>query len=287
MTTLQDTGKFRSNTKDQFYTKPTVAASCIARILTVWPDATESHWIEPSAGNGAFVAAAQAAGITDILAVDIAPASGTVGIETADFLTWTPPSAPNLVFGNPPFGRQGSLAKAFIARAATFVDRIAFILPRSFHKPSMYRAFPREFHCVWSEELEADSFLVNGGSYSVPCVFQMWKRLTWLRPAPAVTAPEGFHYVKSTEAHDLVVRRVGVRAGAAIVATEGLTPSPQSHHFLRLADSVRGGVSIAELVAKISAYPFPSNTTGPRSLSKGEINEAINAILEELEPEDV
>jgi hypothetical protein len=225
------------------------------------------------------------AGVTNTVALDIAPAAGATGIDVADFLTWSPPSSSTeyLVFGNPPFGRQGSLAKAFIAHAATFASRIAFILPRSFHKPSMFRAFPLEFHCVWVEELPADSFLVNGESHSVPCVFQMWERLTWPRPAPAAVAPEGFQYVKATEAHDFVVRRVGVRAGAAMVATEGLTPSPQSHHFLRLADSVRGVVSVAELVAKISAHEFPTNTTGPRSLSKGEINEVINALLAELE----
>ena len=284
----QDTGKFRSNTKDQFYTKPTVATACVSRILTVWgnnvPD-VPYQWIEPSAGSGAFVTAAAVAGVSDIIALDIAPAPSAIGIETADFLTWTPPptTTNRMVFGNPPFGRQGSLAKAFIAHAATFATRIAFILPRSFQKPSMSRAFPQEFHCVWSEELSEDSFLVNGKSHSVPCVFQLWERRIGV-PRAMVTAigPEGFLYVKATESHDVVVRRVGVRAGAATAAATAAAPSPQSHHFLRLTDEVRDAVSVTELATKISAHTFPTNTTGPRSLTKSEINEVINVILAEL-----
>jgi hypothetical protein len=287
MTTLQDTGKFRSNTKDQFYTKPTVAAACVARILTVWlNEVTEvtgisSRWIEPSAGGGAFVTAAAAAGISDIVAMDVAPTAA--GIETADFLKWTAPTgAASLVFGNPPFGRQGSLAKAFIARAASFASRIAFILPRSFQKPSMSRAFPPEFHCIWSEELSEDSFLVNGKSHAVPCVFQLWERRIGVpRELMVAAEAEGFSYVKSTESHDFVVRRVGVRAGAAMVAAVGVSPSPQSHHFIRIADDVREAISITEITTKISAHIFPTNTTGPRSLTKSEINGVINAILAE------
>jgi hypothetical protein len=285
MTAVQDTGKFRSNMKDQYYTKPAVAIDCVTRILTVWPSAAAAtKWIEPSAGSGAFLEAAAAREITDIIALDISPATDVSGIETADFLSWDPPvGADILVFGNPPFGRQGATAKAFIARAATFATRIAFILPRSFIKPSMSRAFPAEFHCMWSEELPYDSFLVNGESYAVPCVFQLWERRVGIpRALPTVIEPEGYTYVKATVMYDLVIRRVGVRAGAAMVETSGPAPSPQSHYFLLLDDSVRDGVSVEELAAKISAHSFPTNTTGPRSLSKGEINEVVNVILGQL-----
>jgi hypothetical protein len=273
----QDTGKFRTNTNDQFYTKPEVAAACVARIISIWPDSSGARWIEPSAGKGAFLEAAAAHGISAI-GLDIAPARE--GILATDFLTWSPSEDEEdcLLFGNPPFGRQGSSAKAFIARGGLFARRIAFILPRSFLKPSMTRAFPLEFHCCWSEELAADSFLVNGLSYAVPCVFQMWERRPGIpRALEAAVEPQGFLYVKGTEQYDLAIRRVGVYAGKATVATAGVTPSVQSHYFVRL--TMPGGMSREELAAQISAHEFPSNTTGPRSLTKGEVSAVVNAIL--------
>jgi hypothetical protein len=282
--TIQDTGKFRTNLKDQYYTCPAVASACVARILTQWPDAVGDRWIEPAAGEGVFLTAAAGVGVTDLIAMDIDPPAAAA-VQKRDFLTWVPAATGSryMLFGNPPFGRQGAVAKRFIQHGATFADRIAFILPRSFQKPSMSRAFPPDFHCVWSEELAADSFVVNGAPHSVPCVFQLWERRAGIaRPATVAVEPLGFHYVSAGDTHDLVVRRVGVRAGAASVATAGVTPSPQSHHFLRLADEVRAAISVTDLAGRVSAHEFPSNTTGPRSLSKSEINTVINGVLEEL-----
>jgi isocitrate lyase len=48
----QDTGKFRTNTKDQFYTDEKVAETCIECILTLLPFTNEYLWVEPSAGAG-------------------------------------------------------------------------------------------------------------------------------------------------------------------------------------------------------------------------------------------
>jgi hypothetical protein len=36
---------------------------------------------------------------------------------------------------------------------------------------------------------------------------------------------------------------------------------------------------VKEIVDKVNAHVFPTNTTGPRSLSKPEINEVLNTIL--------
>lgn len=50
----QDTGKFRKNTNDQFYTNENVAKSCIKLITDTLPETFDYLWIEPSAGNGSF-----------------------------------------------------------------------------------------------------------------------------------------------------------------------------------------------------------------------------------------
>ena len=207
----QDTGKFRQNTNDQFYTKAAVAAKCVNTILTLCPETTLYEWIEPSAGNGAFLKALPSN--IHPISLDIDPKDPR--IEKADFLKWTSPSTtqPRIFFGNPPFGRQGSAAKSFIRHAATSATIIAFILPRSFVKPSMSKVFPLHFHCIHSEELVAHSFEVNGQSYDVLCVFQIWRRQATERLIEPVIEPAGFQYVKHGLTFHLAIRRVGVNAG--------------------------------------------------------------------------
>jgi hypothetical protein len=311
----QDTGKFRSNLADKFYTKPAVARKCVDRILERVAGVRGWQWIEPSAGGGAFLQSAAAAGVV-VMGMDIDPKGE--GIVQGDFLKWRPIGGgagagagavaleKRLVFGNPPFGRQGSLAKSFVQHASGFADAIAFVLPRSFLKPSMSRAFPLRFHCIWSEEAEKDAFEVNGAVYDVPCVFQIWVKQGTERDVAEAEGAEGFAYVKAGEAFDIAFRRVGVYAGRSFVPKEIVVDlggrqvalqemkayigtngkpdafefSPQSHYFLRLDEGNK--TKRDALVAAVNAVEFPSNTVGPRSVSKGEANAVLNRLLREI-----
>ncbi len=282
----QDTGKFRTNTKDQYYTAPATAATCVARILEVLPASTGYRWIEPAAGAGAFLDAAVASGQSPV-GLDVDPRDPR--IQTADFLKWAPPltsnnNTPILIYGNPPFGRQSATARAFIRHAATFATAIAFILPRSFEKPSMTAVFPPTFHCLYSAPLPPNSFIVNGAPYDVPCVFQVWERQTEARAQVAATPPIGFTYVKATEIHDLIIRRVGVYAGAAYLPSTTEQRSPQSHYFIRLDPAYVP--QTAKILERLNAHTFPTNTTGPRSISKPEVNDVLNTILTTAVPSD-
>lgn len=256
---MQDTGKFRLNLNDKFYTKPNVATSCVNELKKH----AVGTWIEPSAGAGAFIDAVG----DKIVAMDIDP--GRDEIVKQDFLTWRSPYKECTVFGNPPFGRQSTLARKFIKHASTFASVIAFILPRSFTKPSMQRAFPLEFHLVYEIELEKDSFIVNDKSYDVPCVFQIWKRMNTQREVHVESDVE-WKYVKKNEPHDIAIRRVGVYAGKCMLPNNSL--SIQSHYFIKLPD----GNNVDEIIDYVCKNEFPSNTTGPRSLSKAEINSVLS-----------
>jgi hypothetical protein len=271
----QDTGKFRKNEKDQYYTKLPVAANCIGQILKVCSDPTTYQWIEPSAGSGSFLNALPA-GI-DTLGIDIEPKCS--GILAGDFLSWTPTTErKRVVFGNPPFGRQGSLAKSFIKHAAQFADIIAFILPRSFVKPSMNRAFPLRFHCVYSEELEKNSFMVNEKDHDVPCVFQIWVKKDVNRIPPSPISEEGFKYVKHDEPFDIAFKRAGGLAGQCYTPSTTLKVfNPQYHYYFKLDAEYLP--HIEKIVNNVNSHIFPSNTTGPRSLSKSEANEVLNSVL--------
>ena len=289
----QDTGKFRTNTKDQFYTDVIVAKKCIKIIISSIQtiggggasaiDPSSYLWVEPSAGNGSFLH-----NIPEIytkLGLDIDPKKPDILCH--DFLQWTPPqdnTKPIIIFGNPPFGSQSTLAKAFITRSCSFATIIAFILPKSFVKPSMYRAFDPLFHCIHSSNIGEDAFiLVNSATkHNVPCVFQIWVKGTNPRPVEEKTAENGFQYVKETDPYDLAFRRVGVYAGKCYInaGDYGTEYSPQSHHFLKFNEKYEK--YIAHIAGKINCHKFPSNTVGPRSLSKSEINAVINTIIGDL-----
>ena len=285
----QDTGLFRTNTKDQYYTTDTTAKYCIDKLLLKLPvllstqGIQEYIWLEPSAGSGSFVNHIPATiHMENRIALDIEPAAA--GIHKQDYLSWDVPQPSigkkYLVFGNPPFGRQSKLAKSFINKSCKFAEIIAFILPKSFVKPSMNRVFSPEFHCISSEDLASNSFLLNGTApYNVPCVFQIWQKQEIPRIVQPEIKPLGYKYVKSNESYDVALRRIGVYAGKAFnpVLKPGATYSKQSHYFISLAQQYM--LHVSQIIEKINAHLFPSNTVGPRSLSKSEANEVINLIL--------
>ena len=266
---MQGTGKDR-DTKDQFYTKRSIAESCVKDILQTLPWSSTALWIEPSAGAGAFL------GIYggETIALDLEPKAA--GIVTQDFLNWTHVGeSKRLFFGNPPFGRQGSIAKKFLRHACEQgADAMAFILPRSFMKPSMYGCIPLNFHLAKQVQLPKNSFEVNKESYDVPCVFQIWEKRGNNRESPEKEEADGFVYVKPGEAYDLAFRRVGGDAGQTFLRGE-IQPSVQSHHFLKFDE----GIDIADIQKRVNQHIFPSNTTGPRSLSKSEINSVLNKLI--------
>ena len=271
----QDTGKFRKNTKDQYYTKSSVAKKCVDKIREMVPNSETFQWIEPSAGNGAFLKILP--GHIDKIGIDLEPKSAD--IQQGDFLTWIPTTnKKRIFFGNPPFGRQASLAKSFIKYASQYAEIIAFILPRSFVKPSMSRAFPVRFHCLHSEELEKNAFEVNKVEYDVPCVFQIWEKKLVDRPLEDSVTEEGFEYVKHGEAFHIAFKRVGGLAGKCY-PSDKTDYNKQCFYFLKLENQYIG--KIQEIIQKVNAHVFPSNTVGPRSLSKSEATIVLNRLISE------
>lgn len=269
----QDTGKFRINMKDQFYTNESVAKSCIKRIINMLPFTNDYLWIEPSAGNGAFLHNIPSS--FQKIGIDLEPKAED--ILKQDFLKWKPPLNKDIiVFGNPPFGRQSSLAKAFITKSCQFAKIIAFILPKSFVKPSMFGVFDLKFHLIQCVELEKNSFIINGCEYDVPCVFQIWQKTDINRVNEEKIHPKGFEYVKCNEDYHIAFRRVGGLAGKCY-KNNNSEFNIQSHYFIKFNDDI--APYIDTIIEKINNHEFPSNTVGPRSLSKNEINFVINNII--------
>lgn len=178
------------------------------------------------------------------------------------------------VIGNPPFGRQSSLAIKFIKKSCEFCDSVSFILPRSFKKDSLKRAFPMTFHLISETDLPNNSFIVNGEQHDVPCVFQIWEKKASPRLANEKHAPLHFLFVKKAENPDISFRRVGVNAGTIDKSID--EKSIQSHYFIKFTNDKSVNDNIKTLA--VATYDL-DNTVGPKSISKQELICAFNLLL--------
>lgn len=201
---MQSTGINR-DTKDQFYTKPQVANQCIDRWLEKITElsTSKSLLIEPSAGSGSFSDILHDKGFK-VDCFDIDPKKEY--ITKKDFLTHDLSEYKKRTdvhcIGNPPFGRQSSLAKKFIKHCATVCDSISFILPKSFRKESFQKSFPLCFHLLHEIDLGENAFTINDKPYHVPCVFQIWIKMDQERTVEPPPIPVGFKFVKRPEIRD-------------------------------------------------------------------------------------
>ena len=224
--------------------------------------------IEPSAGSGVFLEFLHTI-CDNVLAFDIAPEHPE--IVKQDYLIMNNPKSDEKihVVGNPPFGRQSSLAKKFIKKSCLFSDTISFILPKSFKKASFDKTFPLNFHKTLEIDLKTNSFLLNGNSYDVPCVFQIWIKKDFDRSIPPIEKAINFEFVRKDEPHDISFQRIGSRAGKVETHTDD--KNIQSHYFIKFEKVVD--------LDKYKNLEFPhNNTVGPKSISKPELINMFNKV---------
>lgn len=262
---LCDTIRNPNKALDQFYTHPDLAGAYAKEVAARWPGA-DVLFVEPSAGNGAFVRPLREAG-RRVRAMDIAPQASD--IECGDFLVahslFSGDHPKAVVVGNPPFGKNASLAVKFFNRAAQDADAIAFIVPRTFRKMSLQRRLNPHFHLVADEDVPPGAFLLDGHAHDVPCAWQTWEKRDHKREVPEPPCVD--HLIEYTEPAlaDFAMRRVGFYAGRVIVGNIGHL-SRTTHYFLR--EITQGA---AGMLSGIDWLDVADQTAGVRSLSKREI----------------
>jgi len=209
----------RRVTDEAYYTSRDIARSCVTRLGECVALDEFDLIVEPSAGNGSFLAFLPE---RTTVALDITP--GAPDILQRDFLTWQPPNNARriLVIGNPPFGQRAAIASRFVAHAAHFAHVIAFILPRSFNKETFQTRIPPLFHLA--DALNLDGPFHCGGAHAyVKTTFQIWvradtPRMQIVRPRShpdfamrhahlSRVSPEVLAQLKAT--HDFVIPQVG------------------------------------------------------------------------------
>lgn len=270
----------KRDTIDKFYTKPAISQECIDIVYRYF-ELSNSIVIEPSAGDGSFSNILSKNKEFELRSYDLSPQNEN--ITKIDFLS---DEMENILkefnkaihfIGNPPFGRQSTLAKKFIKRCCKYGDSISFILPKSFKKTSMNNSFNKYFHLEISRDLKENSFLIDGEEVNVPCVFQIWIKKETPREFEEKYIPINFKYVKINENPDFAIRRVGVYAGA-IFSKNLDKKSFQSHNFIKINNNIDKSKFI-KLYNQVE-YVNKNDTVGPKSISKNSITKEINKILQ-------
>ena len=260
---------------DKFYTSTNIANKCIHFIKENIDIQENDICIEPSAGNGSFINP-----IKKLFKIykfyDLKPENNQILEQdylNFDYNTIIQNSYNKIhIVGNPPFGRQSSLAIKFIKKSCEYCDSISFILPKSFKKDSLKKHFPLNFHLIYEYILPTNSFIVDEKEYDVPCVFQIWLKKNFNREVQAKLIPNKYNFVKIDENPDISFRRVGVYAGK--VDTTITDKSIQSHYFIKFNNNI----FTDELFKKLNNihYSCKNNTTGPKSISKQELIKEFN-----------
>jgi len=254
---------------DKFYTKPEIAKKCFDLIKSQIKE--KDLIIEPSAGNGAFIKYI-IANKNNYLFYDIKPENDKIikqnylKLNTTIFMKRKNKIH---VIGNPPFGRQSSLAIKFIKKSAEFADTISFILPKSFKKTSMINKIPLNFHLFLQKDLPKNSFLKEGIEYNVPCVFQIWIKKDYNRKKQLKVISKHFKFVKKEDNPDIAIRRVGSNAGK-MYFNNIIDRNPSTHYFLKLKDK--------SLISNMKPYNKFNNSVGPLSISKQELIKFYNRL---------
>jgi len=271
---IQMTQYVRDEGLDKFYTLPEYSKHCIDKIVELYDISCWELIVEPSAGNGSFLNQIPS---NNKIGIDISPEHPA--IITQDFLTYSPPTNINhiLVIGNPPFGKNSSLAIKFFNHAAKWANVIAFIIPRTFRKVSVQNKLHLSFHLVHDEDVP-----ITPCCFSPPmmakCCFQVWEKkitdrhiiqlptthIDWVflpfgpiddkgQPTPPTNA-------------DFAMRAYGGKIGE-IVSTNLHELRPKSWHW------IRSNIDKTELIARFKRLDYSNslNTARQNSMGRGEL----------------
>jgi len=264
------------NTIDKYYTKNDIVELCLNFVKKYIQINIDDLIIEPSAGNGSFITGIKSL-TSNFKFYDLEPDNDE--IIKQDYLLYDYSIIKETfskihIIGNPPFGRQSSLAIKFIKKSCEFCDSISFILPKSFKKDSLKNKIPLNFHLIFEFDLPENSFLVNNVEHNVETVFQIWEKKDALRTIIKNEEPLNFVFIKKNENPDISFRRVGVNAGIIDVNIDN--KSIQSHYFIKFTNNK----SVNDNIDLLKVIQFNhNNTVGPRSISKQELIKEFNKYI--------
>lgn len=270
---------------DQFLTKHEVSEMCISFLSKLTNINLFDIILEPSCGNGSFLRYLPSKTIyIDIDSTDENRRIDFLKTSSICDMKYEHGNKKFLTIGNPPFGKNSSLAISFFNKAAEFSDIIAFIVPKTFLKKSVENRLDHKYHLTASLNIPENSFIFKDKDYNVPCIFQIWiyyksYHLTIhgnlnLEPRKIIslsTTCEDFDFVKVSDNPDIIIRRNGVLAGK--IFKDNLEKwVTNNHYFIKVKDRNR----VQEVIQKLESLNLENSevkyaTAGYPSISKAEL----------------
>lgn len=255
-----------SRSLDQFYTNPKYAEHVFNVIKSKIDLNIFDVLLEPSAGSGSFF------NLFDKkkrIGLDLDPKSSD--IIKLNFFDWQPPKNSKIIaIGNPPFGKNSSLAIKFFQRCAEYSDVIAFIVPKTFRKASVINRLNKKFHIIHDEEVPKNSFIFNEKVYNVPCCLQIWikdKEERDLIKRYSFNDVKNWFIITSPDNADFSIQRVGQKAGT-IKTKDFKHYSQLSHYYIKMFDP-----KVLEIFNMVDFNSVKYNTAGNPSVSPSELIE--------------
>lgn len=248
---------------DQFYTNNEIAKKYYNLYMEYinTNNIIFDYVLEPSAGTGAFYNEINYPKI----GIDIDPK--IENILKQNFLDYVPDNNKKYIaLGNPPFGKNSSLAVKFFNKCADFCTVIGFIIPKTFKKSSIKNRLNEYFHLVYEEDVPSNSFIYENTTKDVPTVFQIWKKEDIKRDKIKIENIPELKFV-TKENGMFAFQRVGVNAGKIKDISENISDS--SHYYINCSDKVKN------ILETVDWDTIKYNTAGNPSISKSEIIETI------------
>jgi hypothetical protein len=307
---INETSGLNRISNDKFYTKTDVVKTCIDLLVKIIQVSSNDLIIEPSAGSGSFTVELNELDCC-VYSTDLLPDCDDDLVMFDDFFNVRSLLDQDKIkgdihfVGNPPFGRQSSLAKKFISECCLYdkCKSISFILPKSFRKDSMQTCFDLKFHLEKEIDLPKNSFQINGIDHDVPCVFQIWVKKDIEREVKQIEEPCGFHWVKKPEVVQKCLNDKGKPIKEHIFSEPvdfGILRAGGGDSCGRLSEEYLDGVKCYEqgwlfikLDEKYDKEIFKQkydlidfkcdDNVGRRSICKPKFNEEINKIIRSMD----
>lgn len=271
---------------DKFYTIPSYSKKCIDKVFELYDPTQFDFMVEPSAGNGSFFHQLE---FEHKVGIDISPDSEP--IVQMDFFDYHPPTHKTniLVIGNPPFGKVSSTAIKFFNHASQWSNVIAFIIPRTFRRPSVQNKLNKWFHLTYDEDVATKPCCFSP-PMMVKCCFQIWEKKEMARPfidLPTTHADWEFlpfgpidEYGQPTPptSADFAMRAYGSKIGEIVDANLDEL-RPKSWHW------IKSNINQKQLVHRFRQLDYSNsiNTARQNSMGRGELvrlyNDFVNTIV--------
>jgi len=275
----------RKNNLDKFYTIPSYSKKCIDKVFELYDKTKFDLIVEPSAGNGSFFNQLE---FENKVGIDISP--DNENILKMDFFNYHPPTHKNiLVIGNPPFGKVSSIAIKFFNHSSKWSNVIAFIIPRTFRRPSVQNKLNKMFHLIYDEDVSTKPCCFNP-QMMVKCCFQIWEKKDFERPFIDLPIKhEDWEFLSfgpidtkgqptPPNGADFAMRAYGGKIGE-IVKIELNKLRPKSWHW------IKSNINKEELINRFNKLDYSDslNTARQNSMGRGELvrlyTKFINSII--------